>query len=374
MCNQVNIIEAGNGTSFISRPLNILCDAFLQKVSDSSEIQEKIVSFQVFVNRCRTVALSGAAIFMMSYSATAQVYTIPGSERRPMAVAERNNLYCSGYVQTASLYTAPKEIANRANKIVGADNEADQYNYADAEFLYISAGSNKGVQVGDMFSVIRPKGQVESRWTRKNDLGIFVEELGIIEVTKVKAEVSVARITTSCDSMLLGDLLVPFQQRTSPMYALRPKLNLFADPSGKASGRIFMARDGREALGTEHIVYIDLGAEDNVSAGDYLTIFRPLGEGNLHKFPQKESVSARDEGFQSDQYRGGKFSNQSARKYGSRANRRVVTTADAKAYRPDGLRKIVGEMVILNVKERTATALITRVAQEVHTGDWVEVQ
>jgi hypothetical protein len=31
-------------------------------------------------------------------------------------------------------------------------------------------------------------------------------------------------------------------------------------------------------------------------------------------------------------------------------------------------------MVILNVKERTATALITRNAQEIHTGDWVEVQ
>jgi hypothetical protein len=31
-------------------------------------------------------------------------------------------------------------------------------------------------------------------------------------------------------------------------------------------------------------------------------------------------------------------------------------------------------MVILNVKERTATALITRNAGEIHTGDMVEVQ
>ena len=34
----------------------------------------------------------------------------------------------------------------------------------------------------------------------------------------------------------------------------------------------------------------------------------------------------------------------------------------------------VGEIVILNVKEKTATAVITRTAQEIHTGDWVEVQ
>jgi hypothetical protein len=37
-------------------------------------------------------------------------------------------------------------------------------------------------------------------------------------------------------------------------------------------------------------------------------------------------------------------------------------------------RKVVGEMVILSVQQRTAAAVITKVAQEVHTGDYVEVQ
>jgi hypothetical protein len=45
-----------------------------------------------------------------------------------------------------------------------------------------------------------------------------------------------------------------------------------------------------------------------------------------------------------------------------------------KKRRPDDLRKVVGEMVILNVQQRTATAIITRTAQEVHTGDHVELQ
>ena len=50
------------------------------------------------------------------------------------------------------------------------------------------------------------------------------------------------------------------------------------------------------------------------------------------------------------------------------------TTERAKEQRPDDIRKVVGEMVILNVKERTATAVVTRTAQEIHPGDWVEVQ
>jgi len=45
-----------------------------------------------------------------------------------------------------------------------------------------------------------------------------------------------------------------------------------------------------------------------------------------------------------------------------------------KRHRPPVPRKVVGEMVILGVQERTATAIITRVAQEVHTGDYVEIQ
>ena len=40
-----------------------------------------------------------------------------------------------------------------------------------------------------------------------------------------------------------------------------------------------------------------------------------------------------------------------------------------------GLTKfVVGEAVVLNVKEKTATIVITRTGQEIHTGDWVERQ
>ena len=151
-------------------------------------------------------------------------------------------------------------------------------------------------------------------------------------------------------------------------------MDLFADPSGKAKGRIFMARDLQEVITRDQIVYVDLGKDDSVQPGDYLTIYRKLGKGNLSKLPENpESVSARDYGYHSLEYKGGKFSNQAARKSGDKATGRVVTTKKAKEGRPE-IRKVVGEAMILNVKERTATVLITRTAQEIHTGDWVEVQ
>ena len=282
-----------------------------------------------------------------------------------MRVAERNNIYCAGYVQSSPIDTS--------RKLVGAVEEQETFMYSQNNFVYINAGANKGMQVGDMLSVVRPRGQVRTRWTQKGSLGFYAQEVGALEVVRVKPEVSVARVKTSCDSIMLGDLVQPMQVRVSPEYRQRPPLDLFADPNGKAVGHLFMARDNAEMITRDNIVYIDLGAEDNVQVGDYLTIFRPLGDGNPFFGDWGESASARDEGFQSFEYRGGRFSNQTGRKTGENAKGKVVTTEAAKEDRPR-IRKIVGEMVILNVKERTATALVTRTHQEIHTGDHVEVQ
>lgn len=310
-------------------------------------------------------------LFVLAASALAQKPTptprlIVNQDTRKMPVAGSNSLYCAGYVETGEV--------NTDNKIVGGEFEQDQHIYSQDDNLYISMGTNRGVKVGDKFAVIRPRGRVETRWTKKKNLGFYVQEVGAVEVVNVKAEVSVVRVVTSCDNFLLGDLLQAIPSRTSPLFEQRPALDPFMDSSGKVSGRIFMARDGQELLGRDQIVYIDLGSEDSVKVGDYLTIYRTLGKGNIVDREADESLSAREDGFQSEEYRGGKFSNQAGRKAGSKAEGRVITTAQTKRSRPKNLRNVVGEIVILNVKEKTATAVITRTRQEVHTGDSVELQ
>lgn len=283
-----------------------------------------------------------------------------------LTVAGANNMYCAGYVQT--------DKVDISRKIVGAENEQEQNIFSQGNYVFINLGANKNVQVGDMFAVIRPRGRVETRWTKKDNLGFYVQEVGALEVFKVKNEVAVARVKTSCDNLMLGDLLQPIPARTSPLASPRPSLDVFGESSGKANGRIFMARDGVELLSRDQVVYVDLGSEDGASVGDYLTVYRPLGKGGLFDKVQDESVSARDEGFQSDRFRGGKFSNQAARKQTDEANGRVVTTEKAKLDRPADLRKVVGELVILTVQGKTATAIVVRNGQEIHTGDRVELQ
>lgn len=310
--------------------------------------------------------LLGFAAAVSAQNPVQKPTVILNQENKEMPIVSGNNLYCAGYI-------SPSKV-NTDYEIVGAENEQEQFIYAQGNYIYISVGANKGVKVGDMFAVVRPRAKFRSEFSKKGNLGIFVQEVGAIEVVKVKNQVSVARVTTSCDNFLLGDLLQPIPQRVSPMFTQRPALDLFGEPSGKVWGRIVMARDNLEMIGREQIVYIDLGAEDNVKVGDYFTIFRPLGEGNLFISDEDEIAAARDRGYQSSEYKGGKFSNQSTRKSNESATGSIIDLEDAKENRPKGLRKVVGELVILNVKERTATAVIVRTAQEIHTGDMVELQ
>lgn len=290
-------------------------------------------------------------------------------EKSPMPIAQRNNVYCAGYISTQSV---PEDL-----EIVGAEQEADQRNFMQGDFIYINGGSDRSYKVGDVFSVIRPRGTFRTHFSRKGNLGTYVQELGSVEIVDVKEKVSVARVRSSCDSIMIGDLVTPAVTQTAPLETSKPPLDRFADASGKATGRIVLSRDGREMLSRDQIVYIDLGGEDNVRAGDALTVYRPLtGSDRItDKRDSNEISRSQDYGFESRVFRGGKFSNQSPRRKRKDAElNSVVTYSNAVSRRPEKLRKILGEIVILNVKERTATAVITRAAQEIQTGDYVEIQ
>ncbi|HEX7998191.1 MAG TPA: hypothetical protein VF528_07365 [Pyrinomonadaceae bacterium] len=292
----------------------------------------------------------------------------------PARVAGRTDLYCAGFIQYVPFPTP-------ALQIIGGEQEQEQRVYAEGDYVFINAGSQQNVRVGQTFSVVRPRGKVASKFTRKKGyLGVYVRELGQLRVVEVKERVSVAFVEVSCELMLNGDLIQPSPQRLSPSERTEVKLDRFADPTGKQRGRIILARDSREMVSRNQIVFIDLGAEDNMKAGDYLTIYRPSGTGNITTFENEEIAPATKDGYGSDKFEGGRYSNQSQRTKdfkntpGLYIREEAITTHEIKRRRPPVPRKVVGEMVILSVQTRTATAIITRVEQEVHTGDYVELQ
>src|SRR5688572_694993 len=307
-------------------------------------------------------------------SPTPQV--IAPAAKTPHQIAGRTTLFCAGYIRLQRLPETPE--------IVGAVEEQEQRMFADGDIVYINAGSSQGVKEGQKFQIIRPRGDVKGVHRQKiGFLGTHIQELGQLQVIKVRENTATAQITNSCGEMImLGDLLTALPDRDSPLQRTDVALDPYADPTGKQVGRLMMAKDSREMVTNNDVVYIDLGVEDNVKPGDYLTIYRPLGTGNITRVDNEEGARSSSKGFQSDRFRGGGFGIQASRSKDSTAfvdaegryRYRPITSKEVKDHRPPMPRKIVGEIVILDVQTRTATAIITRVVGEVHTGDWVEIQ
>jgi hypothetical protein len=297
------------------------------------------------------------------------------SPKEAPRVAGQSKLYCAGFIKYQRLPRMPE--------IVGAEEEQEQRTYADGDIVYLNRGSAEGIKEGQNFQIIRPRGDVKGVYKQKfGYLGTYVQDVGQLQVFRVWENTAAARITFTCDTALLGDLLAPIPDRESPLQRAEANLDRFADPSGKQTGILMMAKDNREMVTRNDIVYIDLGTEDKINRGDYLTVYRPLGTGNLTRVDNEEMARNRATGFQSDRYRGGGISNQGSRAKDETAfvnaegryRYRPITSREVKRHRPPMPRKIVGEMVVIDVQTRTATAIITRVVGEVHTGDWVEIQ
>lgn len=288
--------------------------------------------------------------------------------RQPAPAARPSESACGGFIEQAH--------QQAAGQIVGAEQEKERAVFAEGDLLFVDLGASGGARVGQEFSVVRPRGRFRSKFSRKSGpLGVYSQEVGRLRVVRVRDGVSVALVTVACGDMLLGDLLRPAVSREVPRVRPEVTLDRFAEPTGKQTGRIVMARDGREMVSRDDVVFIDLGSEDGVKAGDYLTIFRPANHGTVVEYDEEIVANAR-RGFESDVFKGGGHSNQSQRVKdvdGSMYSQ-TVKTPEIKRRRPPVPRKVVGEIVILRVEGRTATAVVTRVAQEVHTGDAVEVQ
>src|SRR5690606_40653108 len=101
------------------------------------------------------------------------LFTLAGSaaaQWTPSTVAARNNLYCAGFVQTAPI--------NTDRRIIGAYNEQDGFIYAQSDVIYLNVGANRGVQVGDRMSVVRPRGRATRGGRVKEASAITVKRGG----------------------------------------------------------------------------------------------------------------------------------------------------------------------------------------------------
>jgi hypothetical protein len=277
----------------------------------------------------------------------------------PKNAASEYAVACAGYIG---------DPVSEELQIVGSDREADRKEITQGDTVYLSRGRDGNVQVGAEYQVLRNIGPVRDPDNPKRLIGTLVHELGIVRVTEVRDTSATGELIVVCSGTVnLGDVVVPYEKKPIPTIRSYRPLAVVGVPTGRATGQILASNSSREQLTANDIVYINLGADNGVKSGDYLTVYRPLGSDKVTKFRDDRVGPARSNGYPSDRFRtrdnsSGTSSSKPAPKVIEQVPRNTLP------------RSLIGEIIILHSGPNTAVGIITRTTREAFIGDKVEVQ
>lgn len=256
------------------------------------------------------------------------------------------DVYCAGFVSSTPL-TSPLTI-------IAGEDTVGRIMYGQHEYVYLSQGSNGGVQAGQEYIVLRrvkDATKLQSFETQNrllHQMGTVYQDVGRVRVHVAHETTATAHIVHVCDALQNGDFLVPFRERAVPDYQLERSFDRFAPFSGRAVATVVAARDFPALVGTGDTIYINLGTSQGVKVGDYVRLFRPA-TGTRYEGGKRGALGTR-QGYE------GQGVNYSPTK------------------RTDLPREALGEAMIILVDANAATAVITYSVGEIHPGDYVELQ
>jgi hypothetical protein len=271
---------------------------------------------------------------------------------KPVSQIKYEDLYCSGIVKTSYL--------NENLFVISKFDSTGGVLAADGNYVYLSEGSQSGVAVGNVYQVMRSTIHINNPWGRnkaERELGLHYLDVAQLRVVLVQPDFSMARVERTCaDAVEVGDFLVPFQQIS---IAEPPRPRPFSPTmkvTGAAKGTIVTTKDvlvnsgsyfrgsgivagvqgdrlssTRRGIAAEgSIVYVDIGHNQPVKPGDLFIIYREWNSDDMAPYLPEEAEKLR-----------------------------ATHTA-------------VGELLILKVGERAATALVTYSTDGIGLGDSVE--
>jgi len=288
-----------------------------------------------------------ARIAVLSLSVFLGAAVSSAQNAAPVAAPQQvdySTVNCAGFVTD---HKVPDEM-----RIISAEQSNYKITFARGDYVHLNRGLDKGVRVGDRFSVVRqekdPTDVPWFKWQSKlfRAMGTLYMDAGQLRVVSVQPKVSIARVSFSCDFMQRGDIVLPYQDRPAPPFKDPAAFDHFAPVSGKPVAMLVAGRDYSQVFGKLSPVYVNLGTNQGVKVGDYFRIFRYQGSNN-------ETVEM-DKGYQYKLYG-----------FGSAPQR----------YEWNDLpREVIGEGIVLSVSRNSSTVMITFTNIEVFAGDYVEIE
>jgi hypothetical protein len=199
-----------------------------------------------------------------------------GGSAGPVPLATEADIYCYGYIGD------PNEPM--PNQIFAWEDGELRYqpgvvlsstDGAEGDLAFINGGTSTGLVAGETYMLVAPRGLIQHPRTRET-VGRQYDYIGQVKVLCLDGQQSRGIVTKSCAEIPLGSRLKPMPQLPIPLARI-PSLPAFCDPaSGKTRGYIVSAEGGDwlTAMGEGFLVQINLGRDEQVQPGEFLTVFR----------------------------------------------------------------------------------------------------
>jgi LysM domain len=254
-------------------------------------------------------------------------------------MVDQSDIRCSGYIA---------ESGKRSHLFIAENDEPGYDNVTLGTIIYLNRGSknDERLQPGARFSIIEREGKVQHPISDRSQ-GWFIKRLGEIKVLKVMEDTAVAVVTFACDEIRVGNELVEIAYQQVPQRTAPPFDRLRFERNGKPTGYVIHVQDTVVRVAAGDLAQIDLGNEDGLNPGDFLTAFELITPG---KRPHQTETHY-------------KF------------NGEVFEGADLHYdyFRDEYPAKPVGQMVVVSTGSHTSTVKVIHAVSEVHRGTMVEV-
>ena len=171
------------------------------------------------------------------------------------------DLYCSFFVLDDKM----PEM-----RIFGAEREYERVQFNNGDIVYINQGRNDGIEEGQIFLVLEVG-------TVTTEYGPLAFKRGRLRIVALEENTSSARVEKACGPIMLGNYLVPFEEKEGRMgkdlgYDVPPYEGV-----GLRGRLIYLQRDFFQ-IGTGAWGLINLGASDGLQIGQQLVVYRKLYE------------------------------------------------------------------------------------------------
>ena len=201
-----------------------------------------------------------------------------------------DDIYCSGYVgELQEMF--PYRVIGSEYEVLGPSLKINERGKIDAVFgavdaikiglapgdiVYLDGGRTGGLTAGDVFTAVA-EGVVVRHPGQGNVVGRVYEYLGTVRVLSVQEDTAIAEISGACQPLYVGAVLKPFREEPVPSERRTP-MRPVNEPAALAelvgAPAILHAKDGLFSIGQDHVVFVELGDQDEVEPGDVFTVYR----------------------------------------------------------------------------------------------------